>query len=79
MNNYGQRVRGFVVPRTNGNYTFWIASDDTSVLLLSTNENPAGKAVIAYVSSWTSLCGIRRPGRTVTARAPRRYRPCGWA
>ncbi len=53
MNNYGQRMRAFVVPPTNGAYTFWIASDDNSALLLSTNETPAGAARIAGVSNWT--------------------------
>jgi hypothetical protein len=52
-NNYGQRLRAFVVPPTNGSYTFWIASDDTSLLCLSTNEDPANETPIAAVSSWT--------------------------
>src|SRR5579859_7706519 len=29
MNYYGQRMRAFIVPPADGNYTFWIASDDT--------------------------------------------------
>jgi regulation of enolase protein 1 (concanavalin A-like superfamily) len=53
MNNYGQRMRAFVVPPTNGAYTFWIASDDNSALLLSTNETAAGAGRIAGVSNWT--------------------------
>ena len=51
---YGQRLRAFVVPPTNGNYTFWIASDDTSILCLSTNENPTAELTIAAVTAWTS-------------------------
>src|SRR5437660_1769056 len=39
LNNYGQRLRAFVVPPTNGAYTFWIASDDSSQLRLSSDEN----------------------------------------
>ena len=54
MNYYGQRLRAFVVPPTNGTYTFWIASDDNSLLLLSTNENPANEIPIASVASWTA-------------------------
>jgi regulation of enolase protein 1 (concanavalin A-like superfamily) len=54
MDYYGQRLRAFVVPPTNGSYTFWIASDDTSLLLLSANENPANETPIAAVSTWTS-------------------------
>jgi regulation of enolase protein 1 (concanavalin A-like superfamily) len=52
-NNYGQRLRSFVVPPTNGNYIFWVASDDNSLLFLSPNENPASAVRIAGVSNWT--------------------------
>lgn len=54
MNYYGQRLRAFVVPPMNGYYTFWIASDDTSLLLLSTNENSANEKPIASVTSYTT-------------------------
>lgn len=49
---YGQRVRALVVPPVSGSYTFWIASDDNSVLYLSSDETPAHKTPIAYESSW---------------------------
>ena len=32
MDNYGQRLRGYVVPPETGQYSFWIASDDNSQL-----------------------------------------------
>ena len=54
MNNYGQRLRTFVVPPMNGYYTFWIASDDNSLLLLSSNENPTNETPIASVTAWTT-------------------------
>jgi hypothetical protein len=54
MNYYGQRMRAFVVPPTNGNYTFWIASDDSSDLFLSTDESPLNKQLISWVATWTS-------------------------
>jgi len=54
MNNYGQRLRTFVVPPVSGYYTFWIASDDNSLLLLSSNENPTNETPIASVTSWTA-------------------------
>jgi len=54
VNYFGQRLRTFVVPPTNGLYTFWIASDDTSQLYLSTNESPAGMQPIADVTSYTA-------------------------
>src|SRR5512135_2398490 len=32
---YGQRLSGWLVPATTGDFTFWIASDDSSELWLS--------------------------------------------
>ena len=54
LNYFGQRVRTFIVPPTNGLYTFWIASDDLSQLYLSTNEDPAAATAIASQTSYTS-------------------------
>ena len=54
VNYFGQRLRTLVVPPTNGLYTFWIASDDTSLLYLSTNENPAGIVPIASNTSYAT-------------------------
>ncbi|HEV2846113.1 MAG TPA: endonuclease/exonuclease/phosphatase family protein [Thermoanaerobaculia bacterium] len=50
---YGQRIRGYVTAPQTGNYTFWIASDNTSELWLSTDENPANKQRIAWLGSST--------------------------
>jgi hypothetical protein len=52
--NYGTRIRGFITPPADGNYIFWIASDDTGELWLSTNDQPGNASKIAYVSSWTN-------------------------
>ena len=49
---YGQRIRGYIVPPSTGNYTFWIASDDYSQLWLSTDNDPANKSMIAYVQGY---------------------------
>lgn len=49
---YGSRVRGYLCVPVTGTYTFWIATDDTGELWLSTDENPLNKARIAYVPSW---------------------------
>lgn len=51
--NYGQRIRGYIVPLFSGAYTFWIASDDESRLLLSTDANPVNAVQIAEVDGWT--------------------------
>jgi uncharacterized protein (DUF1800 family) len=49
--NYGQRIRGFILPQSNGTYRFWIRSDRDSELWLSTSSNPATKVRIAYVTN----------------------------
>jgi hypothetical protein len=54
-NEYGSRMRGYVCVPTSGNYTFWIASDDNSQLWLSSDESPANKTMIAFVTGATSL------------------------
>ncbi|MFY9307418.1 MAG: PQQ-dependent sugar dehydrogenase [Bacteroidia bacterium] len=52
--NYGSRIRGYICPPTSGTYTFWIASDNSSELWLSTTDQPANKVKIASVSGYTS-------------------------
>lgn len=53
--NYGQRIRGFIVPPTTGSYTFSIASDDTSQLKFnSAGPAEAGATVVCSVTSWTN-------------------------
>jgi len=51
---YSTRVRGFLYPPQTGIYSFWIASDDGSELLLSQSEGPAGAGPIASVPEWTT-------------------------
>jgi len=53
MDNYGQRMHGYLAPPVSGDYTFWIASDDGGELWLSTDESPANRRLIAWVASWT--------------------------
>jgi hypothetical protein len=51
---YGSRIRGYICPPVTGYYTFWIASDDESQLWLSTNDDPANKVKLAYVTSYVN-------------------------
>jgi signal transduction histidine kinase len=47
---YLSRTRGWLIPPTDGKYTFWIASDNSSELWLSVDSNPAKMRRIASVS-----------------------------
>jgi hypothetical protein len=53
--NYGQRLRGIIVPPVTGNYRFWVAADDSAELWLSTNASRLNKKKIAFLNSWTSV------------------------
>jgi hypothetical protein len=53
--NYGSRMRGYVCVPVTGNYTFWISSDDRSMLYLSTDDDPANKRQIASVTGYTGF------------------------
>jgi glucose/arabinose dehydrogenase len=44
---YGVRLRGYLHPPVDGEYSFWIASDDNSELWLSTDGDPANARLIA--------------------------------
>lgn len=54
-NNYGSRIRGYLCPPVAGEYTLWISGDDTAELWVSTNDDPANKVKIAYVSRATRI------------------------
>ena len=49
------RMRGYLHPQVTGEYRFWIASDDSSELWLSTDSSPANIRKIAWVPhyGWT--------------------------
>lgn len=49
--NYGIRMTGWLIPPVSGDYTFWIASDDTSELWLSTDDDPTNKGIVCNCSS----------------------------
>lgn len=53
--NYGQRLRAWLLPPTTGYYTFYVASDDQGALALSSDEASVNAAPIAFVpgaSGW---------------------------
>lgn len=55
-NNYGTRVRGYIVPPQTGLYTFTVTSDDASAVYLSPNAEAQHKQLICSV-----------PGNTLAA------------
>jgi hypothetical protein len=74
---YGQRLRTFVVPPLTGPYAFWVASDDTSELWLSSDEEPANAQRIAWVSTFTAprqwTKETNQQSAPITLQAGRRY------
>jgi hypothetical protein len=53
--NYGQRIRGYLVAPATGSYTFWISGDDDCEFWLSTDANPANRVRLAHITNgWTS-------------------------
>lgn len=51
---YATRLRGYITAPFNGQYTFWIAGDDSTELWLSTNDSATNKSLIAYSTQWTN-------------------------
>lgn len=45
---YGSSLSAWVTPTVSGNYTFFLTSDDSSELYLSSNDDPTTSTLIAY-------------------------------
>lgn len=52
--NYGQRLRAYLVPAADGDYTFWAAGDDHVSLRISSDESATNLREIAKVPGYTS-------------------------
>jgi hypothetical protein len=71
--NYGSRVRGYLVPDVSGDYRFFLASDDGGQLKLGSSTNPATATVIASVNGstgqneWTKFASQTSPLRSLVA------------
>ncbi len=74
---YGVRIRGYLHPPVDGDYRFWIASDDSSELWLSTDGDARNKRYLAGVSGWTPHRAWDQTGGQASApvalEAGRRY------
>lgn len=65
--NYADRISGFFIPPSNGNYVFFLGSDDDSDLYLSTDANPANKKLIARETGWSGYLNWTTVGATSLA------------
>jgi glucose/arabinose dehydrogenase/PKD repeat protein len=54
-NNYGTRVRGYIIAPSTGNYVFTVVSDDASEVYLGLNADPVYKRSICSVPGWTNV------------------------
>lgn len=52
--NYGARIRAYVIPPVSGSYTFHISSDNNGALFLSPDANPVNAVQIATVETYSS-------------------------
>jgi Secretion system C-terminal sorting domain/PA14 domain/CotH kinase protein len=56
--NFGVRYRGYICAPETGNYTFFMASDNSGEFWLSTDDNAANKQRVAYIPN-CSYAGVR--------------------
>ncbi|RYD46860.1 MAG: hypothetical protein EOP85_06590, partial [Verrucomicrobiaceae bacterium] len=67
MDNYGQKVSGYLVPSESGSHRFWISADDSSEVWLSTDANPANKVKIITLSAVTGAGTFTNPAQQSNA------------
>lgn len=54
VDNYGVRMKGFIVAEETGPHTFWIASDDNGQFSLSPNRFRGGLKELCNVTTWVT-------------------------
>ena len=52
-NNYGQRLRGYLVAPLSGEYRFWLSGDSCGALWLGTDDNKFSKRKLIHSKGWT--------------------------
>jgi len=78
--NFGARLSGYFLPKTAGNYVFFVNADDGAALYLSTDDNPANKKLIATESGWSGTLnwlGVGG-GTTVEEKRSDQYASTEW-
>lgn len=71
--NYGERVRGYVLPETSGTYTFTLTGNNTSELYLSTDDTSANEKLIAWTPSAAGHSSPQPTSAPVTLAAGTAY------
>ena len=77
LDNYLGRIYSYFVPPTNGNYKFYMRSDDSSQLYLNTNANPAlstdpaGASLIGQVPAFNATYTVQ--GQNISLVGGQRY------
>ncbi len=69
---FNQRLRGYLQVPQAGEYTFWVAGDDGSEILLSPDDQPENAVRIAYNNGYTPDYPNAAPGKS----APIALLPC---
>ncbi len=64
---FGRRMSAIITPTNTGNYVFYLSTDDTGILWLSTDENPTNKHAIAYSSYDANNTGQTRRWSTANS------------
>ena len=80
FNSYGAQLEGYFYPPSTGDYVFYVCSDDSSNLYLSTDDTPANKKLIAQETGWS---GVRNytsvgGGSTVEAKDSQTFTGTQW-
>jgi hypothetical protein len=74
LNNYIGRIRSYFVPPTNGNYKFYLRSDDAAQFYMNTNAtnstDPAGVTLIGRLDNFIAATTLRARGERLADRRP---------
>ena len=76
--NYGARIRGYVIPPVTGDYVFYLISDDDSELFISTDESPENTQLVGIDRNYAGYLNwsrVRPEGksRPLPLQAGKRY------
>ena len=71
--NYGEKLSGWIIPPTTGNYRFFLSSDDASELWLSTNDSSANATKRAELLSSSGFRTYAAASANIAMVAGQRY------